>query len=201
MSATLYVETATCGRWLYKSGNTTDAQPHLARLAFTLVRDGREELAWCRLIKPRNGWTYEADAVTNNGITRDAAEAEGIPIEAAMEHFSDAVEEAAEMVAFNMDFHARVIERSCKDARVAPPVAWPTQQCAMRACVDVVKLPRTDPGGGYRWPKHNQAHEFFTGAPLPSVFSDPVQRGFALVRGVRAIWEGTQRAKQRGLTP
>lgn len=198
MSAILYVETATCGRWLYKSGNTTDAQPHLSRLAFILVRDGQEELSWCRLIKPRTSWIYEPDAVASNGISRPSAEAEGATIENAMEHLFDAAQEADEMVAYNMDFHARVIERSCKDVHLARPAIWPTQRCAMRASVDVLRLPRIEPGGGYRWPKHNQAHEYFSNEPWPTVFGDPVQRGFSLVRGVRAIWEGTVAAKQQG---
>lgn len=194
MTRTLYIDTAVHGRWLYREGNTDARQPHLVRLAVLHVDDGVETHAWCRLIRPKPGWLFEVEAVVANGISERLAAVDGIEIEEAVGFLHPLLAGADEVVAYNLDFHRRVLERSYYDVkREMPPPNW-TEVCAMRECTAVVKKPRTQPGGGYAWPKQAEAFAFFSGGrELPAVNTDPLERGLALVRSVRMINEGTMR--------
>lgn len=197
MTATLYIDTAVGGQWQYRAPNTDASQPHLIRLALLLVddHDQSNEVAFCRLVCPEPTWEVTPRASEMNGIPRERAADDGFPLAEVMAYFERCAANANRIVAYNIDFHWRVLERSSAESGIDLP-ASAERVCAMRECTNVVKKPRNQPGGGFAWPKQAEAYQFFTGLELPPLNIDPVERGLALVRGVRAIHEGTLEHRQ-----
>lgn len=189
---TLYVDTATSDQWLYREPSTDPRQPHMTRLAMMLVAGdaiaGDQSVEYCHLIMPNVHWVFGDFAVQANGVSRERALADGIALEAAMMELDALAHRADRLVAFNLDFHRRVLERSAGEANVNLFLP-PDQVCAMRASTSIVRKPRPS-GAGFAWPKQNEAYMFFTGHVLIPPSADPIERGLALVRAVRAIDEG-----------
>jgi DNA polymerase III subunit alpha len=192
MTTTMYVQTDTTGAFLFRETVTHVDQPHLVRLAWVIADDAEITSAWCRLVKPRNDWTYEDDAVVANGITPEHALAHGMPLEYVMARFVGVLDGVERIVAFNADFHTKVLQRSVFECGLhwRPLFQNKTVACAMRRATDIVKKPRMAPGGGYSWPKLWEAYEYFTGEELPPLDLDPVERGLTLARCIYAIDRG-----------
>lgn len=189
---TLYFQTDTTGRYLFREPVTHEEQPHLMRLAWVIAEDDRIVHEWCRLVQPRNGWIIDDDAVTAHGITPEAAQAEGAPLDYVMSRFIAALDGVGRACAYNSDFHVKVLQRSAYECGLN----WQhlfnehTVACAMRRATDIVKKPRMAPGGGYSWAKLAEAYGFFTDKDLPPLDMDATERGCALARCVYAIDQG-----------
>lgn len=192
MTVTLYVDTATTGRYHYREPDDAAIQPHLCRLSAVLVEDGDELLGYCNLIQPQPGWTSEVDAIVAHGIHPSDAAERGVPIGDAIDSFRRMKEAAGLLVAFNYDHHSRVLTRAGFDCGIELMLPLTQQDgvfCAMREATDVVRKPRYAPGGGYAWPKLAEAYAFFAGGDLVLPL-DSVDRGLMLARAVRTIHEG-----------
>jgi hypothetical protein len=192
---TLYVDTATTGRFLYRESNSDHRQPHLCRLALLEETHGSGERTgtrYVRLIKPLPTWHFDPGAIAGHNITRDDALRRGVSLIEAMQTWKAMLAEADEIVAFNWEFHRRVLAKALidlGDTMIIPPGV--RQTCAMRAATDIVRKPRMD-GPGYAWPKQAEALRYFgAGAELPPIEGDPIERGRALVDSLRVIHQGT----------
>jgi hypothetical protein len=191
----VYLECASTGKWLFRETVDDIDQPHLLRLAMLGVGDDdKSGLLWCSLIKPEPGWHIDETTAVGHGITHAQAEREGLPIAEAMKLAQSMIQRAGagELIAYNLDFHLRMLLRGAHDADASFDLPSGMQTiCAMREATPIVKKPRMGLGGGWSWPKHTEALAYFgLGQSLPSVETDPVQRGLALVRSVRTIYEG-----------
>jgi hypothetical protein len=195
----LYVDTATTGLTLYRESDADPRQPHIGRLAILATAEGMRPTGICRLIKPEPGWEWEAGAGAGHGITRTDAEARGVPLGEAMDTLLRALQGTDELVAFNWEFHRRLLMRSMVDLGSYLEIPPTTRQiCAMRAATPVIKKPKeVDPATrkpvpGYEWPKLAEAYAYFSGGEeLPPIDADPIATGKALVNATRVIHEGT----------
>jgi hypothetical protein len=202
----LYVDTATTGRMLYRESNADPRQPHMARLAVLATAEGMRPTGICRLIKPEPGWEWEAGAEAAHGITRADAEARGVPLGEAMDTLLRALQDTDELVAFNWEFHRRVLMRSMIDLSSYLEIPLATRQiCAMRAVTPVIKKPReADPATKkpvpcYASTKLVEAYAYFSGSEeLPPIDADPIDIGKALVNATRVIHEGTVAHREGG---
>lgn len=185
---TLFVDTATCGQWLYREPSTDPRQPHMVRLA-TLLECNAEPDAFVRLIRPEQDWRFEQAAFQMNGIDRERCAVDGIPLSQAVALLASLFKEAQQIVAFNADFHRRVIERSAAEIGIEIDMAGKEWLCAMRGSTKIVKKPAAN-NRGYAWPKQTEAYAFFSGKQLPEVSVDPLARGLALVDATRTIHFG-----------
>ena len=190
---TLYLQTDTTGAFLFREAVIHVDQPHLARLAWCLA-DGDQPVSsvWCNLIRPQEDWDYEPDAIVAHGIPLERAEKDGIGLRPAMLAFVGALDTVERVVAFNSDFHTKVMQRSAFEVGLNWQQLFhaKTIDCAMRGSTDIVRKPRMQPGGGYSWPKLAEAYRFFTKRDLPSLDLDPIERGIALTGCVHAIDRG-----------
>lgn len=192
MTRTMSLQTDTTGAWNWR-GSIADAdQPHMVRLAWVIDEDGEIVQEWCKLIRPKTHWEFEPDAMIANGISREIAETIGVPLNYVMAGFVADLDTVDRVVAFNADFHTKVLQRSAIEVGLngahlfnEHPVA-----CAMRRATDIVQKPRMQPGGGYSWPKLVEAYAFFGGDDLPSLDMDPIERGIAMARCVHVIDQG-----------
>lgn len=192
MPGTLYIDTATNGRWFYRESNASRSQPQMCRLAFLLIgEDNEEAIAYCRLVRPTPAWRdFSAEAIVGHGITPEMVAADGIPLAEIMAALAEAVGKADHVVAYNFDYHRRVIAKSAMEIGQDPDAALPEDgYCAMREATDIVMKPRMSEGG-FAWPKQAEAYHYFTGEHLPKPGGDPIDRGLVMVRSVRAIWDG-----------
>ena len=195
----IYVDTATTGRMLYRESNADPRQPHMARLAILATAEDMRPTGICRLIKPEPGWEWEAGAEAAHGITRADAEARGVPLGEAMDTLLRALQGTDELVAFNWEFHRRVLMRSMIDLSSYLEIPLATRQiCAMRAVTPMIKKPReADPATKkpvpcYASTKLVEAYAYFSGGEeLPPIDTDPIDTGKALVNATRVIYEGT----------
>lgn len=191
----LIFDTATTGRWRFNVSDDSSIQPHLVRLAYLVTDNGEMMLDESQLIRPLDGWFYEPGAIAQHGVTPELATERGISPAEAWSQFSSQMAQADLIVAFNTDFHLRVIERTCQEVTGQPLRALNAKiECAMRVATPFVRKPR---GGthGYAWPKMWEAYEFFTGNPLPKTL-DPIDQGHLQTNATLDIWRGIVDAMQ-----
>jgi hypothetical protein len=189
---TLYVQTDTTGRYNFREQITYTEQPNMVRLA-CLTADGAGIIGkWCMLIRPNNTWVVEDDAVVAHGVTLEEGARIGVPVEHVMTRFIGWLEDVERVCAFNMDFHRKILERSAFQSRMGWSRLFDgkTMACAMRRATDIVQKPRMMPGGGFAWPKFNEAYAFFTDRDLPSMDMPPVERGITLAQCIYEIDRG-----------
>jgi hypothetical protein len=198
MTRRLYIDTAISGRMLFRETDTGHTvplfdprQPHLVRLAMLGVDAAGKVNESCYVVRPLPGWPGSTeDAIGGHGISNAYAEAHGEALHVVMDEFTDALAEADELVAFNISFHVRALQKAALD--LGGNLVIPSQVrrfCAMRGATSYVRKPRIDRGEGYQWPKLTEAHAHFGGGELPPI-EDPIETGLAVVAAVRLIREG-----------
>lgn len=195
----LYLHTELTGRYAYREPDDAAVQPHLALLGMLLwdERADEEALEYCRIVAPRPGWTYEPDAVAAHHIHPAIAAEQGQPLERVWKHFRQMQGEARQIVAFNWDHHRRVLLRTAADMGdeiTLPKLGDEHALCAMRESRGLVGRPRQAPGGGFAWPKLQEAIEHFTGHRLARG-SEPTENAVGIVRALRTIHEGILAAR------
>jgi hypothetical protein len=191
MTRTLYIDTATTGRFLYREPHKDPRQPHMCRLAMLHTQGDDQDELWVHLVRPLPGWRFDFEAIAGHNITREDAMQRGTSIIDAMQSFHRLLRQSDEIVAFNWDFHHRALAKTAVDLGDTLVLPKSLKQAdAMRAATPLMRklVPgRTD----YSWPKHAEALRYFgAGAELPPIDIDPVERGRAMVESVRTIHQG-----------
>ncbi len=202
MPRRLYLDTGISGVMLSRErdsghsiGLADPRQPHLVRIAYLGVDEAGPVRGVCQIIRPEapwNGWISD-EATGGHGVTTEIAEMRGLPLEAVMEEFYDALDGTDELVAFNIDFHVRVLRKAMIDLGgnfTMPGSVAPF--CAMRMAAPFVRKPRVDRKPGFMWPKLVEAYAHFSGgAELPGIDEvGPFENGLAIVEALRVIREG-----------
>jgi hypothetical protein len=198
MTRRLYVDTAMSGRLLFEDTSTgrdiplfDPRQPHLVRLAFLGTDDDGPLRAVCHIIRPDPSWPSSTDkALSGHGVSEELAQALGVPLDDAMAEFREALEDADELVAFNISFHTRALRKAAVDQGEGLKLPGRDQRfCAMREATQFLRIPR-ETGYGYQWPKLVEAYAYFSdGKELPPI-DDPIETGLATVGAIRVIREG-----------
>jgi hypothetical protein len=185
---TIFVDLATSDVWNFRTGASDDEQPHMVRIAWVLVGNGGEaEEENCHLIKLPAGERMDGQAAFTQGIFDQHLTERGMSIPAVLDEFLQHLDKAGLIVGFNWQFRRKVIESCCRRLQKHTPV-WPRTGCAMIDAVQVVKIPRQQPGGGFKFPTFDQARQHFLGR-VRLLGNDPVQEGIMRVREVQGIWE------------
>ncbi|MCY2929872.1 MAG: 3'-5' exonuclease [Planctomycetota bacterium] len=185
--AILFFDTETSDLPNYKSPPGPH-QPHVVQLAAVLAEgaagDGPEQVL-TTLIRPE-GWTIDPGAENTHGITLAKAAAEGISIAQALDQFDALLARADLAVAHNTRFDRLLMDSEY--VRLARQGAWPETFCTMQACTNILRLPGRY---GFKWPRLDEAHQYFFGAPNPGAHD-----ALSDVRACQAIF---QELSRRGL--
>jgi hypothetical protein len=199
----LYLQTDSTGMFRHDLSQFDNRQPHLVRLAWGITEDGKpvKGNGGCLLIKPQPGWEYEEGAIAAHGVTRERAMEDGVPLKDAILRFLKALTGVDEIVAFNQDFHRKILRRAAQEAdldldKMFDACRW---VCAMRSATDIVRIPRMAPGGGWSFPKLGVAYQHFAGRPMRQP-DDPVARGIYMVHAVYVIHRGILDAISTGVS-
>lgn len=189
----LIIACETTGAWQWRLPDDDPAQPHVVRVASILEGQGGVVIDESSLIvQPDPAWVFEDGAVKAHGIGHDCAADRGVPIEDARAHLSSLMMMGQRLVGFSLDFQVRVLGRFFGTA------ALPTQPaetfCCMKQARDVVKKPRTAPGGGHAIPSLAETYWHVTGHAVP-ISDDPVEAGLLKVRAVQTIFHAISRER------
>lgn len=132
--------------------------PRVIQLAFIVTDGGMNELfSYCELIKPE-GWTIpDAKFWQDNGYTTETNEKEGVPINSALDEFSEKLKECKYLVAHNINFDHPIVsaEMIRKKMKVEFPNGKPEKICTMHSSTDYCQIPGRF---GFKWPKLEELH-------------------------------------------
>ncbi len=194
----LYIHTDTTGMWNWKKDATDPTQPHLLRLS--MIFDPGEPFPVNEsvdFIDPPDEWVFEEGAIKQNGITRAYAQSNGATLASVAKAISDWAEDAEAIVAYNSDWHRKVIERTVAEAGIEWMIPKDRWSCVMRAATPICRIPSTPPRSGFRFPKLGVALEHLTGSPL-ILSPDPRAAGSELIVAVRDMDRAIERLNQEG---
>lgn len=111
----LSFHSATTGMINYKTPSEDPSQPHMVRLSAVLFNTSTQEVEQNLdvIVKP-DGWESEPGALAIHGITHEAALANGIPEEVALEMFLGLWKSADLRIAHSIAFDNRIIRIALK---------------------------------------------------------------------------------------
>lgn len=160
---TLFWDTETTDKWDFNASSTAEHQPVLLQLAAILDDDERNSVAEVKLLISNTGFTIAPGAAAVHGITQDKADAHGVSLANANFVFRDLCANADFVVAHNIDFDKRIMDRALRLSET-PPIPWEklTLRCTMKSATSICKVPNKN-RGGYKWPSLNEALRFFHG--------------------------------------
>lgn len=170
MSLLLFYDTETNGMPLWKEPSGHPGQPHIVQLAAKLIdTDTRKVIhALDMIIKP-DGWNIPDEVVEIHGITTDHADRVGVPEIDAVRSLLSVWNIADRRVAHNELFDMRMVRIALKrlfDESLADDWKNYPYDCTMRTAAPICNLPKDNGRRGAKWPKLNEAYEFFTGKKL-----------------------------------
>ena len=150
-------DTETSGLFDYKLSADAPGQPRMASFAMVMLDDNLEvESQFSVLVKPE-GWEMDdnSDACKKNGLTQARLMAEGVRIEHALGHYNAAL-------------NLKIMRGELRRAGLPDRFETTASVDLMRPLTNVCKIKKAT-GGGYKWPKLEEAHqslfgEGFTGA-------------------------------------
>ena len=163
-------------------------QPNITQLGFILERNGVDVMTVDALIKPDNWFVHEDPkgelppsiishrAMEVTGITPEMCEKDGIPIADAVELFVIAAENADLIVCHNTAFDMKVM--AAEYARLQPRQKNPDivyggnpSLCTMKAATPICKIRKGDGKTSFKWPRLEEAMEFFFQEKLENAHS------------------------------
>jgi DNA polymerase III epsilon subunit-like protein len=138
--------------------------PHLVSIAWTIVDteyNYKTILSESFIVKPL--WDIPADSVQIHGITKERAEAEGIPLSTVIQKFL-ALDHNI-MIAHNMNFDYNVLVNAVMwDLKLGTLPDFKPRFCTMEAMKNIMCL-RAANGRGYKSPKLTETYEYVVKKP------------------------------------
>jgi DNA polymerase III subunit epsilon len=187
----LVFDTETTGKADFHAPSNAAHQPRMVQLGMILAEDdGTIRGEFNSIITPI-GFSIPEEAAAIHGITDEVADACGMDIQVALDAFWQWMNQAGQVVAYNMDFDRIIVER---EASALDFDDWDIVfeqkplHCAMKACTNLVAIPGPY---GFKWPKLQEAHQFFFGSAF-----DGAHDALADVRAILRVHLETQRRLQ-----
>lgn len=134
-----------------------DNWPRIIQIAWSLNDEKGKEIEHKDiLIKPEN-FTIDEESFKVHGISQEKAENEGIPLQEALEIFSEAVKKSDVLIGHNIAFDDNVI--SCEYYRlgIESPLINKKKICTMESSIDYCKIPSKS--GKYARPSLNALYQ------------------------------------------
>jgi DNA polymerase III epsilon subunit-like protein len=153
------IDTETSGLFDFSKPADAEGQPRLASLSMIIVDEECNEETKTFLVKP-DGWEIGEEASAVNGLTMDRLNSEGVPIAEVLEAYTKVIDEGCVMVAFNAQFDLKMMRGELRRAEIDDRFEATKNICVMRACTDIVQVPKKS-GKGFKFPKLSEACEFF----------------------------------------
>lgn len=169
----LYFDTETTGLPNAKFPLNDPIQPHITQLGLILEVNGVDAVVLDTFIRPDDTWRIHEDSGTVigkkatelTGITAEMCYDLGIPIADALEMFIIAAENCDAEVCHNNAFDNKLLaiqySRLRPDAQPRDVLCGKPSLCTMKAATPICKIRKKDGKTGFKWPKLEEAYEFF----------------------------------------
>lgn len=154
-------DTETTGKWVFRSPPTHNDQPDIVQLASLLGSDVQHAHInfIVRSLKP-----CDPGATAAHGISEEAIQRYGVPLEVAVPIFNALLRAADRLVCHNVEFDSKVIARAYWQHGSDPNIInQKNQLCTMKPLTNAVKAPGGR-GGQYKWPTLTEAYKHFVDA-------------------------------------
>jgi len=154
------IDTESSGLFDFAKPADAEGQPRLASLGIIMLREDLSVMAEHDFLVKPEGWQMTPEATAVNGLTTEHLLANGEPIGAILQRYSTLVKEGFVIVTFNAQFDTKVMRGELRRAGMPDLFEQTPNVCLMRACTNVVRVPKKT-GSGYKWPKLSEACAFF----------------------------------------
>ncbi len=167
----LFIDTETTGKVDFKRPASDECQPDMLELSAALF-DADKRLVQClsTLVQCPNpgGWKIEPEALAVHGITNEACEQYGMTVLHCLDTLGQLAMRAELMIAHGARFDLTVIHTATIRSKnlVAPLQLQKPVYCTMKRATNICRIPFPNGGNDYKWPKLEEAYEFFTGCEL-----------------------------------
>jgi DNA polymerase-3 subunit epsilon len=174
----LFIDTETTGKVDFKRPASDWCQPDILELSAALF-DADKRLVQCFSTLVRcphaGGWRIEPEAGAVHGITNEMCEQYGMLRFRCLGILNEMAIRARLVIAHNLKFDLAVINTAALRAATDPLVDYfdldPNLTegpfyCTMGRATDICRIPFPNGGNDYKWPKLEEAYEFFTGCEL-----------------------------------
>lgn len=156
----LFFDVETTGFYRKQLAYDDDLQPHIVQFAAILSDENGNSIAEVSAIVKPIGYEIPQQSVEIHGIDTEYALKHGIRIETAMSILDQLLENSSILVCHNEEFDSNVA--ACECHRLKNSDHWSGQDrqhfCTMKSSTNLCKLPGNY---GYKWPKLEEAYEFF----------------------------------------
>lgn len=179
----LYFDTETTGLPNAKFPLNDPQQPHITQLGFILEVNGIDAVQVDTFIRPDETWRIHEDSGTVvgkiaselTGITAEMLWDMGIPLADALEMFIIAAENANLLTCHNNAFDNKLLAiqyaRLRPDSQPRDVLCGKPSLCTMKTATPICKIRKKDGKVGNKWPKLEEAIEFFYGEKLEGAHS------------------------------
>jgi DNA polymerase III subunit epsilon len=164
MRKILFFDTETNGLPIdYKASYTeVDNWPRVIQLGWILTDENGDVLSSKNLLIKPNGWQIPTEPFwIDNGFSQERSEAEGIPIEEALELFYQDKLQADTLVAHNLNFDHRIVWAEFIRAGREPRSGM-NKICTMTKTTGLCRIPAKN-GRGFKWPQLKELYSFLFG--------------------------------------
>ena len=171
----LFYDKEATGFPIWKEPSDHPDQPHIVQMAAKLVDDDtRRTVQSINLIIKPDGWEIPAEVTEIHGITTEHAIDVGVDEATAVQLMYSLSRVADKRIAYNESFDSRIMRIALKryyGENIAE--RWKAQQveCTMRMSTPICNLPKGNGRAGQKWPKLEEAYEFFTGKQMENAHS------------------------------
>ncbi len=162
------IDTESSGLFDFSKPADADGQPRMASLAiitFEVKPDpfGPDEIILFAeedfLIAP-DGWEMHPDATAVNGYTTEFLQANGKPVRLALDRYAALIDAGYIVGAYSAQFDTKIMRGEMRRAGIPDRFEQTPNICLMRACTNVVRVPKKT-GSGFKFPKLSEACAFF----------------------------------------
>ncbi|MFM9970202.1 MAG: 3'-5' exonuclease [Burkholderiales bacterium] len=148
----LFFDTETTGvpRNYKAPASDSNNWPRLVQIAWLVMDEKGDEIEAAEFIIKPEGFTIPPDAAKVHGITTEMALREGAALAEVLAMIAKPMEEAAQLIAHNIDFDEKILGAELLRAAMPNIVEKKKRLCTMRSSTDYCRLPGPY---GYKWPK------------------------------------------------
>ncbi len=154
----LFFDTETTGLLRSKEPPDHPGQPMLVQLACLLYDSTGTELESLNVLVKTDGWDIPPVVVAIHGISKEKADAYGLPLSEVLDLFDALVAKATLVVAHNISFDSKVMSIAYAKLGRSQPTSVPGY-CTMEAATPICKLQTR--WGKPKWPKLSEAYKHF----------------------------------------
>lgn len=156
----LVIDTETSGLPNWKLPADAPGQPRLAQLGMLVLDDiDASPVSLGMYIQP-DGWVMDPGAEKVNGLSTGFLRERGVPVTEALEQYVELVDAGYVVVAFSARFDLKIMRGELRRAGWDDRFERTPNICVMRACTDILRLPKGK-FGGYKFPKLEEACRHF----------------------------------------